>query len=70
MLKFWKKKPADKDAEAPATTTPPVDAVAQASDDPVLREALAETPSPADSPPCSCAIPSSTTTCWTSWKPR
>jgi len=48
MLKFWKKKPADKDAEAPATITP-VDAVAQASDAPVLREALAETPSPADS---------------------
>jgi fused signal recognition particle receptor len=47
MLKFWKKKPADKDAEAPATITP-VDAVAQASDAPVLREALAETPSPAD----------------------
>ncbi|EIL92910.1 MULTISPECIES: signal recognition particle-docking protein FtsY [Rhodanobacter] len=48
MLKFWKKKPADKDAEAPATT-PPVDAaVAQTSDAPVLREALAETPSPAD----------------------
>ncbi|CAM0999540.1 signal recognition particle-docking protein FtsY [Rhodanobacter sp. Root179] len=49
MLKFWKKKPADKDAEAPATITP-VDAVAQASDAPVLREALAETPSPADNP--------------------
>jgi fused signal recognition particle receptor len=47
MLKFWKKKPADKDAEAPATITP-VDAVAQASDAPVLRETLAETPSPAD----------------------
>lgn len=47
MLKFWKKKPADKDAEAPATITP-VDAVAQASDAPVLREALVETPSPAD----------------------
>ncbi|QRP62980.1 signal recognition particle-docking protein FtsY [Rhodanobacter sp. FDAARGOS 1247] len=47
MLKFWKKKPADKDAEAPATITP-VDAVAQASDAPALREALAETPSPAD----------------------
>ncbi|GAA0889604.1 signal recognition particle-docking protein FtsY [Rhodanobacter soli] len=47
MLKFWKKKPADKEAEQAAAKAP-ADAVAPESGDPMLHEALAEIPAPAE----------------------
>jgi fused signal recognition particle receptor len=50
MLKFWKKKPAGKDAEQPAAKTP-ADIVAPESNGSPLHEALAEIPAPADIQP-------------------
>ncbi|KAA0072247.1 signal recognition particle-docking protein FtsY [Rhodanobacter sp. T12-5] len=50
MLKFWKKKPAGKDP-GQATDERPADAVAPESGDPLLHEALAEIPAPADLEP-------------------
>ena len=54
MLKFWKKKPADAEAAGneakPAAAEAPTDAVVPESY-PLLREALAEIPSPADTQP-------------------
>jgi fused signal recognition particle receptor len=47
MLKFWKKKPTETSSEQPAAVTPPLDAAATDSADPVLHEALAQVPSPA-----------------------
>ena len=47
MLKFWKKKPTDKEAEQAAAKAP-ADAVAPESGDPTLHEALAEIPAPAE----------------------
>jgi fused signal recognition particle receptor len=51
MLKFWKKKPAETSSEQPATVTAPLDVAATDSAEPVLNEALAQAPSPADSQP-------------------
>jgi fused signal recognition particle receptor len=50
MLKFWKKKPAGKDSGQAADELP-ADAVAPESGDPLLHEALAEIPAPADVEP-------------------
>ena len=47
MRKFWKKKPADKEAPSPAATTPG-DAGVPEGIQPSLHEALAEVPAPAD----------------------
>jgi fused signal recognition particle receptor len=47
MLKFWKKKPTET-GPAPPTSEKPVDAVAPESGDPLLHEALAEVPAPAE----------------------
>ena len=51
MLKFWKKKPTETSSEQPAAVTAPLDAAATDSAEPVLNEALAQAPSPADSQP-------------------
>ncbi|MET4570847.1 signal recognition particle-docking protein FtsY [Rhodanobacter soli] len=50
MLKFWKKKTADKEVE-PATAKAPVDASVPESGDASLHEALAEIPVPAETQP-------------------
>ncbi len=50
MRKFWKKKPADKEAPPPAPNTP-AEAGLPESDLPTLHEALAEIPTPADTKP-------------------
>jgi len=47
MLKFWKKKPAETSSEDPAAATAPADAAATDSADPVLSEAMAQVPLPA-----------------------
>ncbi|MGY3039557.1 fused signal recognition particle receptor [Rhodanobacter sp. TND4EL1] len=49
MLKFWKKKPAEKEAEKPAPSPPP-ETIVPEIEAPALREALAEVTSPADNP--------------------
>ncbi|KZC18137.1 MULTISPECIES: signal recognition particle-docking protein FtsY [unclassified Rhodanobacter] len=51
MLKFWKKKPTEKDAGQPAAKAPAADAVAPEGDEATLHEALAEIPAPADTRP-------------------
>lgn len=50
MLKFWKKKPAGKEAEQ-ATAKAPADAIVPESGDGTLHEALAEIPAPAETQP-------------------
>jgi fused signal recognition particle receptor len=50
MLKFWKKKTADKEVE-PATAKAPADASVPESGDASLHEALAEIPAPAETQP-------------------
>ena len=50
MLKFWKKKPAETGPAQP-TSEKPADAVAPESGDPLLHEALAEVPAPAETQP-------------------
>ncbi|WP_447736342.1 signal recognition particle-docking protein FtsY [Rhodanobacter soli] len=50
MLKFWKKKPAGKEAED-ATAKAPADAIAPESGDGALHEALAEIPAPIETQP-------------------
>ena len=50
MLKFWNKKPAETKPEQPTKGGPP-DAVALESAEPLLNEALAEAPAPADITP-------------------
>jgi fused signal recognition particle receptor len=65
MLKFWKKKPAETSSQDPAAVTAPVDVVATDSADPVLSEAMAQVPSPAqtqaDSEPLDLAADTSPT---------
>jgi fused signal recognition particle receptor len=50
MLKFWKKKPTETGPAHP-TSEKPADTVAPESGDPLLHEALAEVPAPADMQP-------------------
>jgi fused signal recognition particle receptor len=50
MLKFWKKRPTETGSAQP-TSEKPADAVAPESGDPLLQEALAEVPAPAEMQP-------------------
>ena len=50
MLKFWKKKPTETGSAQPASEKP-ADRVAPESGDPLLHEALAEVPAPAETQP-------------------